>query len=420
MFHLPGGHNGPSMDDFDRLLRKYQNDGYDFQSKDLEWGIRYVGTKKSGGQGPLGLGMLSAALGSSHKLLIGWFEGGNPPPEQFQEFLIDAEKFCKDAHGATIVDAIIAVTPEKFDKKLVSYLLDRSDEDVVKRLEFKSLGIKRPAEKEGSVREPPHPALVEGARSIPSLQLDLETLQKTLPQPTDKERVVYAWEVFPEKPLGPGQAILVATQERGLLVRRVGADHFVDGSFKWDELSSEPRAEVDNAGSSIRLYDGSREHRLRHKDAEFIAALIHHLKWAREGFVTGHLQDLGFDPELVSKCSKDIAEGRYREAVSNAFYVLEARIRRESMARSTVEVRNLVDHAFQTQNGAIPVGIDAGEREGVYFLFKGAFQAFRNSATHRDLLGESSRATALSQLALVNLLLRLTHLGKEQFERTAA
>jgi hypothetical protein len=407
------------MDEFERFLRKYQNDGYDFQSKEFEWGIRYIGTKKPTPSGPLGLGILSAALGLSHKLMIGWFKGGNPPPDKFQAFLVEAEKFWDDTHGNATVDAIVVATPERFDKKPVTYLIEHSDEEVVGLLEFKFVGAKKPPDKIHATLEPSQPSAVEGARSVPSLQLDLESLQKALPQPAEKERVVYAWEVFPEKPLGPGQEILVATQERGLLVRRVGADHFIDASFKWEELPSEPRAEVDNAGSAIRLYDGSREHRLRHRDAEFMASLIHHLKWAREGFVTGYMRDLGFDHELVMKCSKDIAEGRYREAVSNAFYLLEARIRRESMARSTVEVRNLVDHAFHTQNGQIPVGIDAAEREGVYLLFKGSFQAFRNSATHRDLLGESGRDTALSQLALVNLLLRLTHLGKEQFERSA-
>jgi uncharacterized protein (TIGR02391 family) len=129
------------------------------------------------------------------------------------------------------------------------------------------------------------------------------------------------------------------------------------------------------------------------------------------------MRDLGFDQELLSKCSQDLSDARYREAVNNGFYVLEGRIRRESMAKANVGGKALVEHAFNYDSGQIPVGIDPGEKEGVYFLFRGAFQAFRNPAAHRDVLGDASRSSAVSQLALVNLLLALTRQGKEQFER---
>ncbi len=155
-----------------------------------------------------------------------------------------------------------------------------------------------------------------------------------------------------------------------MLIRRVGTDHITDVSFKWEELPGEPRVEIDTGGPSFSIYDGTRAHRLRHKDAEFIGSLIHHLKWSREGFISGHLHDNGFDSELVAKCAKDIAQGQYPEAVRSSFVILESRIRRESMARAHVGGKELVEHAFNTQDGKIPVGVDSSQREGVYFLFE--------------------------------------------------
>ncbi len=408
------------MNALGRLLKHYEDDGFQFQSKDVEWGCRYIGTKKSQGAGPLRLGLLASALGSQHKVMIAWFEDGSPPPEKFQSFLVDAEKFYYDDKQDAIVDSIVVATPAKLDKKPVVYLLDHSDPKVVEKLEYKVLGSKTTGEP-GS--PPPEPSRtrttgVTSATSVPSMILDIATLQKAIPQPTEKERVIYAWEVFPEKPLGAGQAILVATQERGLLMRRVGNDYLTDASFNWEKVPGEPKAEVDTAGAAVRVYDGSREHRLRHKDAELISSLILHLKWAREGYVNGHMSDLNFDMELMSRCSSDVEAGRYWEAVRNGFAVLESRIRRESMARANVSGIQLVDHAFKLGTGQIPVGRDNGEREGAYYLFRGAFQAFRNPTAHEDGLGrEVSKNAALAQLALVNLLLELTRRGKEQFER---
>ncbi len=404
------------MDDIDRFLKKYQDDGFQFQTREVAWGKRCLGTKKPGSSTGL-TGLLTSAIGTVHKLMIGVFESDPPTPAEFQSFLKDAEKFLDEARDNSKVDAIVVVTPSKLDKKPVSYLLDHSDQDVVNLLEYKSLG-RKPSTEPALTQSASAPGpSVASATSVPSLLLDIRTIQEALPSRTEKERVLYAWEVFPEKALGPGQAIFVATQERGVLLRRVGSDHVTDASFLWEQVPGEARVEVDSGGPAFRIYDGNREHRLRHKDAEFIASLIHHLKWSREGFVTGHMKDLGFDPELVSRSAKDVAEQRYVEAVRNGFVLLENRIRRESMAKGTVGGKELVEHAFHNQTGTIPVGSDPGEREGVFFLFRGAFQAFRNPASHHSELETVGREEALAQLSLVNMLLSLTKKGKDQFER---
>lgn len=406
------------MDELDRLLKKYENDGFQFQPKETEWGKRYLGTKKPGDSASIS-GFLAKTLGVPHKVYVGHFESGNPAADQFQLFLSDAERFFKDANTNNIVDTIVVVTPQKFDKKPMNYLLEHSDRRVVELLEFKVLGGRKEVEPSTppSSPTPPVTAPVASATSVPSLLLDIASLQSSLPSPSEKEHVLYAWEVFPEKAIGPGQAIFVATQERGLLMRRVGTDHITAVQFKWESLHGDPRVEVDSGGPSFHIFDGATDHRLRHKDAEFIGSMIHHLRWAREGFVLGHMQDLGFDSELVARCAPDVAAHRYQEAVRSAFVLLEGRIRRESMARANVGGHELVVHAFQPENGKIPVGLDQSEKLGVFNLFQGAFQAFRNPATHRPDLDEASRTEALGQLSLVNLLLDLTRKGKEQFER---
>ena len=146
-------------------------------------------------------------------MMVGHFEGANPTSDQFQQFLLDTEKFYKEANVGNTIDAIIVVTPQKFDRKPFAYLLEHSDKRVVDLIEFKTLaGRKGP---EPALSAPASPAAaapsVVSATPVPSQMLDIATIQAALQSPADKERVLYAWEVFPEKTAGTGQTILVAT-----------------------------------------------------------------------------------------------------------------------------------------------------------------------------------------------------------------
>ena len=56
------------MDEFERFLKKFETDGFEFQSKQTDWGQRYVGTKKPGDSASI-TGFLAKALGLPHKMM---------------------------------------------------------------------------------------------------------------------------------------------------------------------------------------------------------------------------------------------------------------------------------------------------------------------------------------------------------------
>jgi uncharacterized protein (TIGR02391 family) len=401
------------MDDFERLQNRYENDGFQFQTRTTDWGKRLIGTRKGGGKQSGGLAALSAVLSGTQKMMIGYFEAGNPTPEQFQGFLKDAERFYEDNHEDAKIVSILAVTPSKLEKRPIAYLLEHSDGRVIDLLEYKALGSVRGAE---APVKPVPPGRTVAAQPVTASALDYDSVNRALPSPTSHERVLYAWEFLPDQQPVTGQHFLVATQERGVLMRKAGSDFVADHWFKW-EACGEPQTEIDAGGPVLRLYDGTREHRLRNTDARFVEVMIHHLKYARVGYISSHMEELGFDPELRERCQTDFVAERYSLAVRNAFTLLETRIRLESLAPRDKSGVDLASHAFHPQNGKIPIGVTEGEREGNHLLFRGAFIAFRDPAAHNDQLVGLDRTGAFHQLALVDLLLKLTRKGKEQFQR---
>ena len=404
------------MDELDRFLRKYKDDDYEFQSQDVAWGRRLIGTRVRGGGGKSSLtGILGTALGLTKKIMIGYFEDGNPDPDTFESFLKEAQKFYKEASSSGEVEAVLVLTPERLDRKPLAPLLKGVPKGFSEKLDYQVLppsrGTLTSAKQAAGGEAPPPPE-----PSVLQTRLDYEAVNKALPSPSAHERALYAWEVLPERPQTPGQLFLVPTQERGILMTKVGPHFAPEMSFKW-EACGEPQTEIDAGGPVLRLYDGSREHRLRTKDAQFIQVMIHHLKYAREGFISSHMAELGFDPELRERCQADFVSERYSLALRNAFTLLETRIRGESMAPRDKSGLELASYAFQPQNGKIPVGVTDSEREGAFQLFRGAFIAFRDPAAHNDQLAGMDRSSAFLQLALVDLLLKLTRRGKEQFQR---
>jgi hypothetical protein len=406
------------MEDLDRFLSKFEDDGYEFQSKAKEWGQLVVGTRARGGGGKSTLtGILGSALGLTHKMIVAFFDSSAPSPDSFEAFLKDSNRFYKDNLASSELEAVIVLTREKFDRRSLSTVMKSASKEVARLLDYRVLpgpkgaGAPSPGKQQAPAPSPSEP-------SITPNKIDYDAIMRALPAPTSRERVLYGWEVLLDQQPNPGQTYLIVTQERGLLMRKVSSDFIPDTSFRWEQ-TGEPATEIDAGGPVLRLYDGSREHRLRNRDAQFIQVLIHHLKYAREGWISGHMRELGFDPELLDRCQADFTAERYSLAVRNAFTLLETRVRLESLAPRDKSGVDLATYAFHPQEGRIPVGLTLGEREGVYLLFRGAFIAFRDPAAHNDQLVGVDRGAAFHQLALVDLLLRLTLKGREQFQRGA-
>jgi len=120
------------------------------------------------------------------------------------------------------------------------------------------------------------------------------------------------------------------------------------------------------------------------------------------------------DVTLVSRLSElldtDLAReclGKSKEdAITNAFRILETRIRNRVGADASLVGVDLADAAFHPSKGKLIVGQADSEKQAVHLLFRSAFGAFRNPASHRYVqdLGE---ADVLEVVVLVDLLLRL-------------
>ncbi len=117
------------------------------------------------------------------------------------------------------------------------------------------------------------------------------------------------------------------------------------------------------------------------------------------------LADLsGLDEDLAEICSDLIRAGRYDEAVSRAFVVLEERLRRSLNVPGGSGV-NLAQKAFAPKSGDFVDRLHrpAAEIEGIRDLFVGAFRAYRNRAAHTVAGYNLDEARGI--IHLVNLLL---------------
>jgi hypothetical protein len=68
----------------------------------------------------------------------------------------------------------------------------------------------------------------------------------------------------------------------------------------------------------------------------------------------------------------------YQDVVTNAFAVLEDRIRAKIGIDPSYSGKKLVDYAFAAKTGKFTLGETGSEQESLYFLFRGAFGFFRN------------------------------------------
>lgn len=108
------------------------------------------------------------------------------------------------------------------------------------------------------------------------------------------------------------------------------------------------------------------------------------------------------DPVLFERCKdKD-----YHDVITNAFVVLEERMRTRSGAGSDLYGQPLVDHAFNPKTGRLFVGDTESERESCFLILRGMFGSFRNPASHR-LTGNASDVETFEVIFTADLLLKM-------------
>lgn len=112
------------------------------------------------------------------------------------------------------------------------------------------------------------------------------------------------------------------------------------------------------------------------------------------------------DDELAERCLSEYESGHYQSTVRTAFTVLEERVREGGGFPQAISGAELMLQAFNADDGPLSFGQTDGERDGVMFLYRGAFQALRNPVSHR-FVEEVDKEYARDAIHTVNLLLRL-------------
>lgn len=119
-----------------------------------------------------------------------------------------------------------------------------------------------------------------------------------------------------------------------------------------------------------------------------------------------------FHEDLASEALGHYHRGDYREAIQQAFIVLELQIKEESGLDDLVGA-NLSQEAFKQDSGPLRFGGDEGEEKGAMFLYAGAFLTYRNPSAHQ-LKENLTENQTYSILCLVNLLLKSIPEATEQ------
>jgi len=118
--------------------------------------------------------------------------------------------------------------------------------------------------------------------------------------------------------------------------------------------------------------------------------------------VSGILRECAkfIDQQLYERCKdKD-----YHDVVTNAFPILEDRIRAKVGVDPSYSGRKLIDYAFNPKTGKLTLGETESEREAFYFIFRGALGFLRNPPSHR-LTEDESNIEAFEIICMVDLLL---------------
>jgi len=121
--------------------------------------------------------------------------------------------------------------------------------------------------------------------------------------------------------------------------------------------------------------------------------------------IAGILRQCNFlDRSLFERCKdKD-----YHDVITNAFPILEDRIRRKVGVDRSYSGKKLVDYACHYDTGKLILGETSDERQSFYFLFRGANGFLRNPPSHHiDEETEESHIEAFRVICMVDLLLSL-------------
>jgi len=121
--------------------------------------------------------------------------------------------------------------------------------------------------------------------------------------------------------------------------------------------------------------------------------------------IAGILRQCNFlDRSLYERCKdKD-----YHDVITNAFPILEDRIRSKVGIDRSYSGKKLIDYAFNTNTGKLILGETSDERQSFYFMFIGANGFLRNPPSHHiDEETSESHNEAFNVICMVDLLLRL-------------
>lgn len=113
-------------------------------------------------------------------------------------------------------------------------------------------------------------------------------------------------------------------------------------------------------------------------------------------------------PEVVSSASTLFADNQYDSAITEAMKSVEVRVRQ--LTGLDLSGAPLMQEAFKPKSYALDVGVEQGrsgedEREGFFYLFRGAMVGIRNPKAH-ELARGNDPDEALEVLALASLLHR--------------
>lgn len=113
------------------------------------------------------------------------------------------------------------------------------------------------------------------------------------------------------------------------------------------------------------------------------------------------------DQKLYERCKdKD-----YHDVVTNAFPILEDRIRKKIGVDPSYSGQRLIDHVFHPNTGKLILGKIPSERQALHLLFKGAIGFLRNPPSHR-LEEDESNIESFEIILMIDLLLRIVDKAK--------
>jgi len=125
------------------------------------------------------------------------------------------------------------------------------------------------------------------------------------------------------------------------------------------------------------------------------------------------LEQIVVDKELLKGSLEPFNDGNYEQAIFLAYKHIEERVRSYAKADAKDIGVHLITLALHPKDGKliVPTCKLPAEQEGVYNLFKGAVEFFKNPSSHRTVNYED-RSVALEILAFGDLLLGILATSK--------